>query len=66
MVQRMTGWQRSATAATRAGNPQQVGAATLTAGLLAALQATKYAGTRQQTPEQPVNFAQHDKLTAIA
>ena len=53
-------------AATRIGDPRQIGTATITTGLLAAIKATKCAGTRQQAGEQPVNFLQHDRLTVIA
>jgi predicted component of type VI protein secretion system len=53
-------------AAAGTNNPPEVGAATLTARLLATFEAAKNTGTRQQAAEQPVNFKQHDKLTVIA
>jgi len=62
----MTGRQGSTATTAWMENPIQIGAAALTAGLLATIQAAKNTGTRQQAAEQPVNFLQHGKLTVIA
>jgi len=62
----MAGRQGSPATVTGANDPPEIGAATLTAGLFTGLEAAKDTGTRQQATEQPVNFAQHDKLTVIA